>query len=167
MNEKELIEQAAGELSNLRLQYARRVSAAEKLPTELQRWADQRLGNAQDPAELTAAFDEALRQSGGNRRRQIAVCRAAQLQADRIRSQVFGFDSKRELNLLKRRAAQLQHELVHQDRKVAYLRDRIATLEEKLRIASGQDFSLRDRPGGVWGGGYCRTWQNQKFGGSE
>jgi len=61
MNEREVIKEAEGELERLRLTYARKVAAAEKVPGDLLQWAERRLSQARDAAELAAAFDQLKR----------------------------------------------------------------------------------------------------------
>jgi len=165
MNEQSVIAEAEGELERLRLTYARKVAMAEKVPSEMMQWAERRLSQAQDAAELAAAFDQLLREAGTNKRRRLAACRAVQARADRIDGQSFRLSDRRELNLIRRNAAALESNTIHADPVIRELRDKIAKLENTLATARGDDLTLRDRPGGVWSGGGVRIWTNRSFGG--
>jgi len=54
MNDQNVIREAEGELERLRLIYARKVAAAEKIPGDLQQWAERRLSQARDAEETRA-----------------------------------------------------------------------------------------------------------------
>jgi len=167
MNEREVIKEAEGELERLRLTYARKVAAAEKVPGDLLQWAERRLSQARDAAELAAAFDQLVRDAGTNKRRRLAACRAVQAAADRIGTSIFSFSGKRELNLVRRNAAALESNTIHADPVIQELRDKIERLERTLATARGDDLTLRDRPGGPWAGGGVRILGNRVFGGRK